>query len=123
MLFITQIDVKQIPSLIMKQVLKCHPMSIQNVRKYFSNPHSSSQRHLQRRSDANHKFLSSTSTSASLSPVKHSSLPYEEDTVTNDFLTFDQTPSAIVRRPSTPPSIYSTDPLCFSTTYGVDKDK
>ena len=93
-------------------------MSIENVRKYFSNPHSVTPRHLKISSDN----LSSVSASANLSPLKHSSLHvrYEEGAIAEDFLGFNQTPSLIVRRPPSPPFIHSTEPLCFSSPYEVE---
>ena len=112
-----QFDVKQVPTLIMKQVLKRHPMSIQIVRNYFSNPVSS---HPRRRS-SDQTYQSSIVTSSSLSPLKHSLKPYEEEALTDDFLGFDQTP-IVARRPAAPPSVNSTEPLCFSTVHGLEKD-
>ena len=116
-----QVDVKQIPSIVLKQVLKRHPMSIQNVRKCFSNPRSITPRH-SRMSSGHHGLLSSVSASASLSPLKHSSLylPYEEGAITKDFLGFNQSSSLIVRRPPSPPFIHPTEPLCFSSAYEAD---
>ena len=67
--------------------------------------------------------LSSVSASASLSPLKHSSLhiPYEEGTVTKDFLGFNHSRSLIVRRPPSPQFMHSpTEPLCFSSAYETD---
>lgn len=89
-------------------------MSIQNVRKYFSSPAPSSPKHTKKRSKE-HRYESSVSTCASISPLKHSFKPYEEGTVTNDFLGFDQAPSSSVRSPYERPSKLSTEPLCFST--------
>ena len=96
-------------------------MSIKNVRKYFSNPRSLTPRHLTMSSE-NNGYLTSVGTSASLSPLKHNSVhaPYEEGTITKDFLGFNQTP-LIVRRPPSPPFIHSTEePLCFSSAHEID---
>ena len=117
-MYYVQLDVKQVPTLIMKQVLKRHPMSIQNVKNYFSNPASSCPR---KESPDKHVYQSSIVTSASLSPLKHSFKPYEEVTVTDDFMGFGQT-SLIARRPSAPPSVHSTEPLCFSSVHRLDRE-
>lgn len=105
-------------------MLKRHPMSIQNVRRYFSNPRSLTPRHSRMSSD-NHGLLSSISTSASLSPLKHSSLhlPYEEGTITKDFLGCNQSASLVVRRRPSLPFIHTTKPLCFSSAHEPDSKK
>ena len=122
----SQFDVKQIPSIVLKQVLKRHPMSIDNVRRYFSNPRSFSPRHLELDQSDSQRFVSSIGTSGSLSPLKHSPLhstPYEDGTVTKDFIRFDQSRSLITRSAPLPSFIkHSTgrEPLCFSSPCDAD---
>ena len=75
-----QIDLKQIPAVIMNQVLKRHPLSIRHIREYLKTPIPQRQGKLQ-----NHSIVSS----ASYVPnVTVSARHYEDPLAVNHYMTY-----------------------------------